>query len=537
MSKLSRCFGLLLSGLLLVPDSVMAQAAFIIPSDSISDYSYYNRIETCNAMVNRVAMQLSRKVDSISYRAKIFIAEPIDTTSSVLRWNVQECMERFNISAISEHDSVRKGKKSILPDAMKLYYQGRHMDRFFALADSVMLEVTGKAVKFSSIESDIVNNSQRTADSETKGDTVGWWPVVSGFRIIADAIKAVKPVDFQLLDSLQDKYLIPILLDNKQDLKAYADYVNVLLSRIDRKYADSAEAGREEYEDLIVLINRDVGGKVDSDSSDAAIYIRTIKRDIYDKIYHLATLDSLRSRGPDGYFDALRVNHRLSGFKDERSFSYGIAEKFFTPLAFRVYNYKGDVWSADSATNEEYNLLQSGRPQIVMSAEALCRNESFHRFPQTWQRGKRTFECWSRYEMIKWIKENYPDIEITLITSTRGHFTNIAYKDPYEEAEVIKDAWWGFHKLPANILIYHTDFFNLGDFDRRRQDLPDENRERYISMKGVSPRVPYIFATLIAPDGRVVTTFDLDYGAVAAAKLKLDSFYSWYQSRAGSVID
>lgn len=508
MSKLPRYCFLLLLGIWLAPKPTVAQAVFSIPSDSITDYTNYDRIETCNAMVARVKRQVADKKDSITYKSRVFLAASVDTTKSILRWNVGECMKKFDIKAIAQHDSLSQGKKSILSDAMQLYYQGRHFDRFFSLTDSVM---------------------QDAENSDT-----AWNAVVAAFRMIAGSIKTVQPVNFHLLDSLQDRYVVPALLANKEDLAAYEAYVRILLDRVDRKYEDSIGAGAEEYQSIVSMIDREVGDRVKTDTSRSAHFIRLLARSAYDKIYHLAILDSLKYGGPDGYFNAFRVNHKLAGFENERPFfGYGLTQKFFTPLAFKVYRYGGEVWESDSATNAEYDLLQHGKPQIVMSMEALCRNESFHRLPQEWQRGKRTFECWDRYELIKWLKQNYPEIEITIITSTRGHMTEIAFKDPYKEAELIRDSWWGHHKLPANILIYHTDFFNIGDLDRRRQDLSNENFQRYLDMPGVSPNLKYIHVTLLAPDGRVVTTFELGYGAIKSAQEKLDAFYSWYQNLLG----
>lgn len=506
MSKSPRNPFLSIFGLLLAPQLIAAQAIFNIPPDSITDYTSYDRIETCNAMARRVSKQVSNRKDSIAYKSRVFLTAPVDTTKSILRWSVGECMNKFDVETIAQHDFISKGKHSILSDAMQLYYQGRHFNRFFSLVDSVL------------------------KDAEN-ADTV-WKDMVVAFKMIEKSIEEVQPVNFKLMDSLQDKHVVPALLANREDLAAYEAYVRVLLDRVDRKYKNSRRAGAGEYQSLASMIDREVGARIRTDSSRSAHQIRLLLRSVYDKLHHFAILDSLKLGGPDGYFKALRANHKLAGFKNERSFfGLGVTQKFFTPLAFRVYRYDGEVWEAGSVKNIEYDLLQRGKPQIVMSMEALCRNETFHRSPRAWQRGIRTFECWDRYELIKWLKQQYPEIEVTIITSTRGHITEIALKDPSQEAELIKDSWWGYHKLPANILIYHTNYFNMGGLDRRRQDLLNENFQMYIDIPGVSPEVKYIHATLIGPDGRIITTLGLSYGAIKSAKEKLDAFYSWYQTR------
>lgn len=487
-----------------VPSVLNAQVNFIVPSDSVVDYSHYDRIETCMAMKRRMGKQVANKRDSIAYKSQIFVSRSVDTVEHLLVWSVRECVKKFEVESIAGHDSVSRGKKSILAFAMELFYVGKYYDRFFYLTDSVMNNIEAK-------------------------DTM-YMAYVTAFSPISNAITSISPVDYNLYDSLQDKYVLQKLIQNKKDMSAYSIYAQVMYDRIDRMYDDSLEIDRDAYVKFASMIADDLDAHLAySDTSVEATRVKNLLRKAYDKIYYFSSLDSLRKNGPDSYFNSLKVNHTLAGFNNNRTFLNGVTQKMFHPLAFKAFRYGGNEWNAGKLENIEYPLVTSGQPHLVMSLNVICRNERFHRVPEPWQRGPRTYECWDQYELIKWVKKHYPDIRISIITSTQGHVVHSAFKDPTEEAELIKQAWWGYHKLPADIVIYYTEYFIMPGLDKRRQDHPGENILRYQELIGNS-RMAQILPTLLAPDGRIVTTFPLGYSAIKYAKEILDPFYAWYKS-------
>lgn len=490
----------------LMPMALAAQAIFTIPNNLDTAYSNYDRIETCMVMANRVASQLASKWDSLEFKERIFQKMRIDTTKKITRRSVAQCMKKFRLESLAEHDSISRGKDSILPIAMSLYYVGEDYDKFYRLVDSLMI-------------------GQKIKDTDYKA-------YLSAFSIIQSAVFSVQPFNYDIIDSLQDKYILPILLKNQGDLKAYLNYATILLARIDRVYGDSLGKGKTEYEGLVSRIKNDLGERLEVGNSKEAMEIRGLIRGIYDKINYVATLDSLRISGPDGYFNSLRANHKLAGFKDERTFGGGQTKKMFVPAAFKAFRYGKDVWASENGENEEYDFAKTGVPYVVMSFNALCRNEIFHRAREIWQRGETSFECWSQYEVIKWLKKTYPDIRMVIITHTHGHITELAIRDSNEEAELIRQAWWDFHKLPADIVVYETGYFNMPDVDRRREDFDNDNISKYRELIS-DKRASRIYPTLVGPDGRILTVLNFGEGATQKISEILNPFMIWYRNHRG----
>lgn len=512
MDSVKRFVIVLLSGsYFCVAAAADAQVTFITPSDSITDFNQYDRIETCHALSKRMAKQLAAKLDSVGIKRQIFQSAPVDTTNDLLRWSVGECMRKFHISSVHHHDSVAR-TNTIMPTAIKLYYQGNFKDRFLLMIDSIML------------------GSQEVHD--------GYRGHYMAFSSIREAIGAVRPRDYDLIASLEDKYLMPEIIKAKDtgNIAAATEYYNIMLARVGHKYEDSIEASLPAYEEVIDSIQRFLSSHPGGDTSNETYSTRSTLRRVYDKINFATALDSLRRRGPDGYFDALRQSQRLAGFSENYELPNGQGYSW-TPLAFLGFRYGHDTWYADSTRsttkpeNKEYPLMSKQTPQLIIFLSALCREE--HKFLISWVRSSvQSRECWDRYEYIKWFHERYPDIPITIITSTTGNYDELATPDPYQEAELIKEAWWSFHKLPANIVIYHTDYFIMPEHDQRRQDIDNGNLRSYKEIPGISATLIELplEAILVGSDGRIITTLSLGWGAVKRTKEIVDSYYTWYRN-------
>lgn len=498
-------------GLCGVTTTSRAQVRFVVPSDTITDFNQYDRIETCHALSKRMARHLTIKQDSIDIKKQIFVSEPVDSTSDLLRSSVRECMRKFHIPSIAFHDSVSR-TSTIIPTAIKLYFQGNWKDRFLLMVDSVM--------------------------DDSKNSSNGYRAYTMAFSSIRSAIGAVRPTDHTLVAHLEDKYVIPRILMAKDtgDVAAAGEYYRIMLRRIEHRYKDSLGKGGQEYRQLAGLMKEDLDSHTGGDESSEAASIRINLRQVYEKINFISALDSLRSTGPDGYFNALRLNYSLAGLSDSSELGNGLGYAW-TPLAFIGFRYGGDVWYSDSASgtdkpeNKEYPLMSTEAPQLILFLSALCRDE--HRLLPTWaRRSVRSRDCWDKYAYVKWFHKRYPDIPVTIITSTTGHYDELAVPDPYQEAELIKEALWSFHNLPANIVIYHTDYFTMFDPDRRRQDLDDANLRRYKEIPGISSSLEELplGAVLLGSDGRIITHIALGWGSVKRTREIVDPYYSWYMS-------
>lgn len=502
---------ILLTLLAVVPIAASAQISFVIPDDSITDYSQYNRIETCLALFERTRKQLSRKSDSVYARTKIFVKALPDTTHERVRWSVHQCMEKFGPESIATHDSVMRGQ-SVKNVALRLYYIGKHKAQFLELVGTTLQE-------------------------KGPADT-GFRAALKRFEPVQAAINSVLPVNYTFLDSLVDVHIVPVLTGDPKNVPALSEYYDILYKRVTRIYDEDLERGLEGYRRLVARYRNEIVPIIAHDSSSHANQIRRLMLLAYDRINYVAALDSLRTRGPDGYFNALQVNHQLAGLSGNRMFIEGVTQKMITPQAFVVYQYGKDPWQSTTTAdgqivNEPYLLSRDGKPYIYMWMNSLCRREHRNLISDALRNTTGERECWSNYEWIKWLNREYPDLPVTILTQTIGHYSELAMIDPHREAEFIRDKWWNYHGLKANILVQYVDYFNMQELDERREDIFEGNRYDWLELYGRRssfggrPESSF-YTSLVAPDGRIVANFP--GFNVKKSKEVLEAFQTWYDS-------
>lgn len=507
-----------LLAIFVTPFMVSAQVSFSIPPDSIIDYAQYDRIETCNALFQRMSKQLASRLDSTDFRTVIYISAPVDTTPLLIRRSVGKCIDKFGIDAIATHDSITRGK-SIIDEALRAYYIGERYERFWSLLDSLT-----DRIKLDS----------------------GYMAYMEKIESVTMAISSIKPVNHTLIDSIHNKYLIPRLLEYKSDLNAYARYWRILFERLDRVYKDSISAGERKYEDLIERIYAEFPDTLIKSQAPGIGGIRWVLRALHDRLAHYAILDSLRIAGPDGYFSVLYSNSKKSGYDTtyRNDFYYGEDKQMFLPLGFIGYRYNGSLWTSDNTedgvTNREYPLFESSEPHLVMAFDHLCKRE----FSQNTLRvtSASVSECWSGVEYIKWFTKTYPEVRVTIITDTDGHYGNMVVADPRVESNLIRDFLWEFHKLPVDIVVYYTGSFTMSGVDQRRVDLTNDNKSRYADL--VNSPVPFMQPTLISSNGRIVRSFPyglvsggISFGAVKNTEEFMNPFMEWYKNNQSKYAD
>lgn len=79
--------------------------------------------------------------------------------------------------------------------------------------------------------------------------------------------------------------------------------------------------------------------------------------------------------------------------------------------------------------------------------------------------------CWRLFSAIRRMKKAYPELEITIVSSTFGFFADAPPLEPADEADSIAKYFLGFNKLPATLVVQKTNFFRLPGYDQRRVDI------------------------------------------------------------------
>ncbi len=109
--------------------------------------------------------------------------------------------------------------------------------------------------------------------------------------------------------------------------------------------------------------------------------------------------------------------------------------------------------------------------------------------------------CYQDFHKIRKIKEQYPQINIVLVTNTFGVFGGSAPLTPQQEADTLANYFLDFYKIKGTHIIYQTDFMRLPWPDNRRIDHPSENQTNFtltrMSLAG------YGIVLLIDEEGRL----------------------------------
>lgn len=87
--------------------------------------------------------------------------------------------------------------------------------------------------------------------------------------------------------------------------------------------------------------------------------------------------------------------------------------------------------------------------------------------------------CFDSYSVLRRLAEEYPDVEMTIVSRTMGYLGQLNPLSPENEASMLRWWWLENHKLPASLIITNTEYFRLPGLDRRRIDSPDENMLNY----------------------------------------------------------
>jgi len=113
------------------------------------------------------------------------------------------------------------------------------------------------------------------------------------------------------------------------------------------------------------------------------------------------------------------------------------------------------------------------RINVIVTLPAYCHSEgstrSFQGRPGARSGGG---ECFKPYARLRRLKQRFPDVEVTVLSSTFGTVGQLGPLTPTNEADTLAKLWLGFHHLPQRLVVEERPFFHVPDPDGRRIDLP-----------------------------------------------------------------
>ncbi len=148
---------------------------------------------------------------------------------------------------------------------------------------------------------------------------------------------------------------------------------------------------------------------------------------------------------------------------------------------------EGDFWFPESARNVQYpqsgkvTLVSFVRPRLVSNAQDLSQQTALRR-----------------------VASRYPDVELILVTSTRGYFGPLEPPNAAKESALMDSLFRKFQAFPAVLTVTTGSFIALSDPDRRRIYQTDPNSENYPGTGGLEGRDKTGHTYLIDQDGKLV---------------------------------
>ncbi len=125
-----------------------------------------------------------------------------------------------------------------------------------------------------------------------------------------------------------------------------------------------------------------------------------------------------------------------------------------------IYAKKGSVPHGELPVPNRVNLFI--RLQAICHAEGRARSGDH----------PTNSACMPIYAQLRRLKQHFPEIEITILTSTYGNVGMLPPLQPVDEADTLAKLFLGFHHVPARLVVEKTQYFRVAQPDDRRIDLP-----------------------------------------------------------------
>lgn len=120
--------------------------------------------------------------------------------------------------------------------------------------------------------------------------------------------------------------------------------------------------------------------------------------------------------------------------------------------------------------------------------------------------------CANHLIPLRRLMERFPEVEVTVVARTHGHFHYVKVEDPAEEARLTK-RWLESYGVHAALAVKATDYWRLPNHDRRRIENPTINHENYTFGRRYPVAVSGTY--LIDEDGLIVHIREMNWHSEA----------------------
>jgi hypothetical protein len=123
-------------------------------------------------------------------------------------------------------------------------------------------------------------------------------------------------------------------------------------------------------------------------------------------------------------------------------------------------------------------VIEKGKVTILHFLQGGCHSR-YKSVMMGRSNGRGRGSCWGEIHKTKRFLQQYPDINLVVVTSTFGSFGDAPPMEPKEEADTLANYFLGFHGLKGTHIVYQTDFIRLSYPDNRKIDSETENHDRF----------------------------------------------------------
>lgn len=139
------------------------------------------------------------------------------------------------------------------------------------------------------------------------------------------------------------------------------------------------------------------------------------------------------------------------------------------PIGAAAPPIEGDFWFRRGDANG--TRPTRGKVSLVVLVDHSCVQSRHH---------SNVDRCWVGHAALRRLAQRFPTLEITIVTETRGWFSEMVPPTPRQEADTIRHWLLDFHHLPGALSVTKTDFWRLPGLDRRRIDREVPNVAHYV---------------------------------------------------------
>lgn len=155
---------------------------------------------------------------------------------------------------------------------------------------------------------------------------------------------------------------------------------------------------------------------------------------------------------PKVFLDSLRVSTAAFVAQKRALWAKATGERregMSSPIGQRAPTLEGDFWFPRAGADER--RPRPGRVSLVVfdQAEIECRPN-----------------CAGQYATLRRLADRFPDLDVTIVTRTRGYFWYAHPASPAEEAALIQQNLAAY-RVPGTLAVSRSEFWRLPDPDRR----------------------------------------------------------------------